>query len=256
MDELVDLTGRVALVTGGNGGIGLGMAEGLVLAGASVAVCGRNEDKNERAVEHLRTLRPDVEVSSIIADVGVESDVIEAVDRTVEQFGRLDACIANAGISSASPVLQLSLEEWRRIMAVNLDGAFLTLREAARVMVDRGDGGALVAVSSTSSVHGAPANAHYAASKAGVLALVRSMAVGLARDRIRVNALVPGWTLTELTEVGYQHDKFREATIRRTPVRRWGEPSDFRAIAPYLCDPTNLFHTGDSITIDGGYTVY
>ena len=256
MDELVDLTGRVALVTGGNGGIGLGMAEGLVLAGASVAVCGRNEDKNERAVEHLRTLRPDVEVSAVVADVGVESDVIEAVDRTVEQFGRLDACIANAGVSSAAPVLQLSLEEWRRIMAVNLDGAFLTLREAARAMVDRGDGGALVAVSSTSSVHGAPANAHYAASKAGVLALVRSMAVGLARERIRVNALVPGWTLTELTEVGYQHQKFREATTKRTPARRWGEPSDFRAIAPYLCDPTNHFHTGDSVTIDGGYTVF
>jgi len=256
MDELVDLTGRVALVTGGNGGIGLGMAEGLVLAGASVAVCGRNDDKNERAVEHLRTLRADVEVLPIVADVGVESDVIEAVERTVEHFGRLDACIANAGISSAAPVLQLSLEEWRRIMAVNLDGAFLTLREAARVMVERGDGGALVAVSSTSSIHGAPANAHYAASKAGVLALVRSMAVGLARERIRVNALVPGWTLTELTEVGYRHDTFRDATTRRTPVRRWGEPSDFRAIAPYLCDPTNQFHTGDSVTIDGGYTVF
>lgn len=256
MDELVDLTGRVALVTGGNGGIGLGMAEGLVLAGASVAVCGRNPQKNEHAVERLRALRADAEVLPVVADVAVEADVVDMVARTVEHFGRLDACVANAGVSSAVPVLQLSLEEWRRIMAVNLDGVFLTLREAAKAMVDRNDGGALVAVSSTSSMHGAPANAHYASSKAGVLALVRSMAVALARDRIRVNALVPGWTLTELTEVGYQHDRFRDATIRRTPVRRWGEPSDFRAVAPYLCDPTNLFHTGDSVTIDGGYTVF
>ena len=187
-----DLTGQVALVTGGNGGIGLGMAEGLVLAGASVAICGRNTDKLDAAVEHLHRLRPDAQVEAFRCDVAVESDVADVVGFTVDRFGRLDACVANAGISGDASILDLGLDEWRRVMSVNLDGVFLTLREAARQMVAQGEGGALVAVSSTSSEHGAPRNAHYAASKAGVLALVRSMAVALARERIRANSLVPG----------------------------------------------------------------
>lgn len=251
-----DLSGQVALVTGGNGGIGLGMAEGLVLAGASVAVCGRNLDKLAAAVEHLRGLRRGAHVEGFRCDISVERDVIDVVETTVATFGRLDSCVANAGISGDAPILDMSLEEWRRVMAVNLDGVFLTLREAARRMVTQGDGGALVAVSSTSSEHGAPRQAHYATSKAGVLALVRSMAVGLARHGIRANSLVPGWTLTDLTEVGYRYDKFREATISRTPVRRWGTPEDFRTVAAFLCDRRSSFHTGDEVTIDGGYTVF
>lgn len=251
-----DLSGQVALVTGGNGGIGLGMAEGLVLAGASVAICGRNPDKVDAAVEHLSAMCDGAAVAGFRADVSVEADVVDVVAATVERFGRLDACVANAGISGDSSILDLSLEEWRRVMAVNLDGVFLTLREAARQMVDQGDGGALVAVSSTSSEHGAPRQAHYATSKAGILALVRSMAVALARHGIRANSLVPGWTLTELTELGYGYDKFREATISRTPVRRWGQPEDFRAVAAFLCDRRATFHTGDEVTLDGGYTVF
>lgn len=253
---MIDLSGRVALVTGGNGGIGLGMAEGLVLAGAAVAICGRNVDKVDAAVEHLHRLSPDAEVEGFRCDVAVESEVADLIGYTVDRFGRLDACVANAGISGDASVLDMTLDEWRRVMSVNLDGVFLTLREAARQMVDQGDGGALVAVSSTSSVHGAPRQAHYASAKAGVLALVRSMAVALARHGIRANSLVPGWTLTELTAAGYEYDKFRDATIARTPVRRWGEPEDFRSVAAFLCDPTNVFHTGDEVTLDGGYTVF
>ena len=251
-----DLSGQVALVTGGNGGIGLGMAEGLVLAGAAVAICGRSTEKLDAAVEHLHRLRPDAQVEAYRCDVSVESDVADVVGFTVDRFGRLDSCVANAGISGHVGVLDLTLEEWRRVMAVNLDGVFLTLREAARQMVDQGDGGALVAVSSTSSEHGAPLQAHYATSKAGVLALVRSMAVGLARHRIRANSLVPGWTLTELTAAGYEYDRFRDATIARTPARRWGRPEDFRTVAAFLCDRRNVFHTGDEVTLDGGYTVF
>ena len=251
-----DLTGQVALVTGGNGGIGLGLAEGLVLAGASVAISGRNQDKTAAALEHLDRLVPGAPVVGFVADVAVESDVVSLVRQTVEHFGRLDSCVANAGTSADSAILDLSLDQWRSVMSVNLDGVFLTLREAARQMVEQGGGGALVAVSSTSSEHGAPRNAHYAASKAAVQALVRSMAVALARERIRANSLVPGWTLTDLTAAGYAYDKFRENTIRRTPVRRWGEPADFRTVAPFLCDRRNLFHTGDEVTLDGGYTVY
>lgn len=251
-----DLAGQVALVTGGNGGIGLGMAEGLVLAGADVAICGRNQDKVDAAVAQLRALRGDVRVEGLRCDVGVEAEVVTLVQDVVERFGRLDSCVANAGISGDAPVLDMSLDEWRRVMSVNLDGVFVTLREAGRQMVEQGDGGALVAVSSTSSEHGAPRNAHYAASKAAVLALVRSMAVALARHGIRANSLVPGWTLTELTAAGYEYDRFREATVGRTPARRWGQPEDFRTVAPFLCDRRNVFHTGDEVTIDGGYTVF
>lgn len=251
-----DLTGQVALVTGGGGGIGLGMAEGLVLAGASVAICGRSTDKLDAAVEHLHRLRADAQVEAFRCDVSVESEVVDLVGFTVDRFGRLDSCVANAGISGDAAILDLSLEEWRRVMSVNLDGVFLTLREAARQMVAQGDGGALVAVSSTSSEHGAPRQAHYATSKAGILALVRSMAVALARHRIRANSLVPGWTLTELTAAGYEYDKFRDATISRTPARRWGQPEDFRSVAAFLCDRRNVFHTGDEVTMDGGYTVF
>ena len=251
-----DLTGQVALVTGGNGGIGLGMAEGLVLAGASVAICGRNAEKTGAAVEHLRSLVDGARVEGYRCDVAIERDVIDTVATVVAEFGRLDSCVANAGVSGDAALLDMSLDQWRAVTSVNLDGVFVTLREAARQMVDQGGGGALVAVSSTSSEHGAPRQAHYAASKAGVLALVRSMAVGFARHRIRANSLVPGWTLTDLTEAGYQYDKFRDNTIRRTPVRRWGTPADFRAVAPFLCDPRLEFHTGDEVTIDGGYTVF
>lgn len=256
MYQPFDLSGRTALVTGGNGGIGLGMAEGLVLAGAAVAICGRDEEKLDAAVEHLHRLRPDAQVEAYRCDVSVESQVADVIGYTVDRFGRLDSCVANAGISGDRPVLDLSLDEWRRIMSVNLDGAFLTLREAARQMVEQGEGGALVAVSSTSSIHGAPRQAHYAAAKAGVLALVRSLAVALARHRVRANSLVPGWTLTELTAPGYAFDKFRDATIARTPVRRWGRPEDFRSVAPFLCDRRLEFHTGDAVTLDGGYTVF
>lgn len=251
-----DLSGQVALVTGGNGGIGLGMAEGLVLAGAAVAICGRDPDKLDAAVERLGALAPDAQVAGFRADIAIESDVVDLVAATVDRFGRLDSCVANAGISGDSAILDMSLDEWRRVMSVNLDGVFLTLREAARRMVGQGEGGALVAVSSTSSEHGAPRQAHYATSKAGVLALVRSMAVALARHDIRANSLVPGWTLTELTRAGYGYDKFREATIARTPVRRWGRPEDFHTVAAFLCDRRNVFHTGDEVTLDGGYTVF
>jgi NAD(P)-dependent dehydrogenase (short-subunit alcohol dehydrogenase family) len=141
-------------------------------------------------------------------------------------------------------------------MAVNLDGVFLTFREAARQMIAQGEGGALVATSSTSAIHGAPVTSNYATSKAGVLAFVRSCAVAWARHGIRVNAVIPGWVRTDMSAGGYADERFRDITTRRTPVRRWGEPDDFRAVAAYLCDKANTFHTGDTLVLDGGYTVF
>lgn len=250
----IDLTGQVAVVTGGNGGIGFGFAEGVAAAGADVAVWARDAGKSADAVDRLTALG--VRANAVACDVTDEASVADAVSSTVAQLGRIDICVANAGTSGLGTLQDLSLEEWRRVMAVNLDGAFLTMRDCARQMIDQGDGGAMVGISSTSAVHGAPANPHYAASKTALLGLVRSSAVGLARHGIRVNAVLPGWTRTELAEGGYQDDRFREVTTKRTPVRRWANGEDYRSLAAYLCDRSIDFHTGDTITFDGGYTVF
>jgi NAD(P)-dependent dehydrogenase (short-subunit alcohol dehydrogenase family) len=250
-----DLRGHCALVTGGNSGIGLGMALGLAGAGADVAVWGTNPAKNEAAAERLAATG--VRVHTEVCDVADEAAQVAAYARTIDALGKLDSVFANAGVSGGVPsVLDLTTEEWRRVMAVNLDGAFVTLREGARHMVARGEGGALVAVGSTSSIHGAPHQPHYAVAKTGLLGLVRAMAVGMARHRIRVNALLPGWTDTDLLAPGKGNERFVEATVGRTPVRRWADPSEFGAVAVYLADPALTFHTGDSVVVDGGYTVF
>jgi NAD(P)-dependent dehydrogenase (short-subunit alcohol dehydrogenase family) len=251
------LAGQVAVVTGGNGGIGLGMAQGLAAAGADVAIWARDEAKSEAASAGLRKAHPDGRTfPTFPCDVADPDSVVRALESTVGALGRVDTCVANAGTSSRAPFLDLTLEEWRRVMAVNLDGVFVTLQAAARQMVTQGEGGALVAVASTAAVHGAPVTAHYAAAKTGVLGLVRSAAVALARHRIRVNAVLPGWTVTDLARGGYDDERFRAATTSRTPVRRWAEPSEFGAVAAYLGDKAHLFHTGDAVCVDGGYTVF
>jgi NAD(P)-dependent dehydrogenase (short-subunit alcohol dehydrogenase family) len=254
------LDGHVAVVTGGNRGIGLGLAEGLVAAGATVALWARDEARNAEACGHLDKLGGGVEggrrALGVRCDVSDEAQVAEAMRRTLAETGKVDSLFANAGVGGVAPFVDMSFAEWRRVMAINLDGAFLTLREAARHLVERGEGGSLVAISSVSAVHGAPNMEHYAASKTAILALVRGLAVELARHRVRCNAILPGWTETEMLEPGRSNQRWVDATIRRTPVRRWGVPSDFRDIAAYLADPAPVFHTGDSIVIDGGYTVF
>jgi NAD(P)-dependent dehydrogenase (short-subunit alcohol dehydrogenase family) len=258
---VVDLRGRTFVVTGGNGGIGLGMAEGIAQAGGSVSVWGRDTAKNAAAVEALSRIIADVGSEALatahICDVSDEEQVIDVMGRTVAEHGRLDGLFANAGRSgTGTPFTELSLAEWREVMAVNLDGVFLTLREAAKVLVEQGTGGSLVAVSSTSAVHGAAGNETYGTAKTALNGLVRALAVGLARHRIRVNSLLPGWTITDLASRGYHNDVFRTATIKRTPVRRWADPSEFRAVGAFLADPRQTYHTGQEVCVDGGYTVY
>jgi NAD(P)-dependent dehydrogenase (short-subunit alcohol dehydrogenase family) len=251
---MFDLTGRVAVVTGGNGGIGLGMARALAEAGADVALWGRNGEKNEQAVAELATSGR--RASSFICDVADEDRVVEALAATIAEMGRVDTMIANAGIGIGGPITDMSLETWRRVMAVNLDGAFLCLRGAARHMIERGEGGSLIGVASTSAIHGAPANEAYSASKAGLCALVRGLAVELARHKIRCNTIMPGWTETDLTEPLQGWQKFVDTTTKRTPVRRWGTPADMGPTAVFLADPTVEFHTGDTVVVDGGYTIF
>ena len=251
--SLTDLSGRVAVVTGGNGGIGLGIAEALCAAGAKVAIWARNETKSNDAVAAL-TARGGHAIG-VRCNIADEGEVSAAMTQTLDAFGYVDVLFANAGINRKTPFLQMTFAEWREVMAINLDGAFLCTREAARHMVSRGEGGALVIVSSISARYGAPTMQHYAATKAALVSLSNSLAVELAHHRIRCNALLPGWTDTDMSDEWLDDPRFVDAVTRRTPTRRWGVPADYAAIATYLADPTLMFHTGDTITIDGGYTV-
>ncbi|HAN89954.1 MAG TPA: 2-deoxy-D-gluconate 3-dehydrogenase [Erythrobacter sp.] len=253
-----DLTGKAAVVTGGNGGIGLGMAEGLAAAGADVAIWGRNADKNAAALERLKAHGTRVEALEV--DVADEQAVVDAMAESLSRLGRIDSCIANAGVGGGAPLIEQTTEQWRKVTAVNLDAVFWTFREAARHMVARAEqgdkGGSLLVTSSVSAIHGAPQNQAYAATKAGVLAMVRGTAVELARHGIRANAILPGWIATEMTERLQNWDAFNDKAIGRVPMRRWGEGEDFAGMAVYFASDASKFHTGDSVVIDGGYSIF
>lgn len=253
-----DLTGKAAVITGGNGGIGLGMAEGLAAAGADIAIWGRNADKNAAALERLKAHGTRVEALEV--DVADEQAVVDAMAESLSRLGRIDSCIANAGVGGGAPLIEQTTEQWRKVTAVNLDAVFWTFREASKHMVTRAEsgdkGGSLLVTSSVSAIHGAPQNQAYAATKAGVLAMVRGTAVELARYGIRANAVLPGWIATDMTERLQNWDAFNEKAIRRVPMRRWGEGEDFAGIAVYFASDASKFHTGDSVVIDGGYSIF
>jgi len=252
---MFDLTGTVALVTGGNGGIGLGMAEGLAAAGASVAVWGTNPAKNAAAVERLRGFGADAE--AFVCDVGDEAQVREVFEATVARFGKVDACFANAGVGTRGTRFEeMTLEEWKAILRVNLDGVFLTLREAVRHLRSREVPGSLVVTSSIASVFGMPRGEHYAATKAGVSSMARALAVEYGRYGIRANAVLPGWIETAMTEPLFGNERFESAVKARIPLGRWGRPEDFAGIAVYLASDASRYHTGDTIVVDGGYRVF
>lgn len=250
-----DLTGKVVLVTGGNGGIGLGFAEGCAQAGADIVIWGTSAAKTATAVERLRARGARVE--GLEVDVTDESAVADGFARSVAAFGRIDACFANAGVIGGAPsFMELGLEEWRRVLRVNLDGAFLTLREAARHMTLRGGGGSLVVTASVAGLEGAARNEHYGASKGAVVSMMRGIASELGRDGIRCNAILPGWVESDMTGALFANPRFQDRVLPRVPLRRWGRPEDFSGIAVYLASDASSFHTGDCIVIDGGYTIF
>ena len=252
-----NLQGKVALVTGGNSGIGLGMARALAQAGASVAIWGTSEQKNEAARAELAALG--VPVLALHCDVGDEVGVDAAFAQTVETLGRVDACFANAGVSGkggAPSFTQMSTEEWNRVMRVNLDGAFFTLRAAARHMVARGGGGSLVGTASLAAIEGAARSEHYAATKGGLVSMMRALTVEFARYGIRANSILPGWIETDMTAKSIGNDKFAANVMPRIPMRRWGKGDDFGGIAVYLSSDASTYHTGDTFLIDGGYALF
>ncbi len=259
MDNLFDLTGKVALVTGGNGGIGLGMAEGLAKHGASVVIWGTSAAKNEAAVAQLSTHGGTVR--SAIVDVSDEAAVKAGMADILHEFGRIDQAIANAGIGqSRRDMFDISIDDFKKLESINVHGVFATLREAARHMIERGAagdrGGSLVGIASTAAVHGAARNEHYGATKGAVISMCRAMAVELARHAITVNSILPGWIRSDMTAPMQANDKFNERVIGRVPMGGWGDGADFAGIAVYLASKASRFHTGDSLVIDGGYTIY
>jgi NAD(P)-dependent dehydrogenase (short-subunit alcohol dehydrogenase family) len=253
-----DLRGHRAVITGGNGGIGLGMAKALLASGASVSIWGSRADKTESARTQLVQACGDANrVHAVVCDVGDESQVEQTFAASAAALGGVDSCFANAGVSGKGvTVLDMDLAEFRRVQRVNVEGVFLTFRAAARYMVEQGSGGSLIATASTAAIEGAARNSHYGASKGAVTAYVRALAVELARYRIRVNAILPGWIATEMTEASMHNPRFAEAVMPRIPARRWGHIDDFGGVAVYLASAASGYTTGEQFTIDGGYTKF
>ncbi|TMJ71892.1 MAG: SDR family oxidoreductase [Alphaproteobacteria bacterium] len=251
-----DLTGKVALVTGGNSGIGLGMARALAQAGADVAIWGTNAKKNAAAKSELAAGAR--KVVALECDVSDEKAVDAAFAETLSKLGRIDGCFANAGVSGrgTASFLEMSSEEWRRVLKVNLDGAFFTFRAAARHMVARGGGGVLVGTASLAAIEGAPRSEHYAATKGGMISMIRALAVEFARHGVRANAILPGWIETDMTANAIGNEKFANNVLPRIPTRRWGTGDDFGGIAVYLMSSASAYHTGDTFLIDGGYALF
>jgi 2-deoxy-D-gluconate 3-dehydrogenase len=248
-----DLGGKVAIVTGGNGGIGLGMARGLAGAGAAVAIVGRNEAKSDAAAAELR--QSGARAISVVADVTDASAVAEMVARTVRELGRIDILVNNAGINIRKAPHALDLAEWDSVIKTNLTSAFLCSQAAYPAMKAAG-GGKIINIGSMMSIFGASFAPAYAASKGGIVQFTRSCAVAWAADNIQVNAVLPGWIDTDLTKRARQEiDGLHDKVLARTPAARWGAIADFAGIAVFLASPASDFVTGTAIPVDGGFSV-
>lgn len=254
-----NLQGKVALVTGGNRGIGFGMAQALAQSGADVAIWGTNAARNEEAAAALAA--EGVNAAAWQVDVSNEDEVVAAMADVASTMGRIDAVFANAGIGYGAPsFVEMTTEVYRKVLAVNLDGVFWTLREACRHMVERaqaGDpGGSLVGLASLAAIEGAARNEAYAATKGAVISMIKSIAVEHARYGVRANAILPGWIATDMTAGAQASAAFADKVIPRIPARRWGQPDDFGGVAVYLASDASAYHSGDLFVIDGGYAIF
>ncbi|HYE93963.1 MAG TPA: glucose 1-dehydrogenase [Terriglobales bacterium] len=250
---MFDLKDKVAVVTGGNGGIGLGMARGLARAGAHVVVAARNEEKSAAAVREIA--RVGGHASAVAVDVADEGSVTRLVDTVKDRQGRLDILINNAGINIRKPVHELTLAEWRLVIDTNLTSAYLCCH-AAYPLFKAAGGGKIINIGSMMSIFGASFAPAYAASKGGIVQLTKATAVAWAPDNIQVNAVLPGWIDTELTQnARKQVQGLHESVLSRTPAGRWGTIDDMEGIAVFLASPASDFVTGTAIPVDGGYAI-
>ena len=250
---MFDLKGRVAVVTGGNGGIGLGMARGLARAGAHVVIAARNAEKSAAAVKELA--RVGGQGSTATVDVADEASVTALIDGVKSRQGRLDILINNAGMNIRKPVHELSLAEWRQVIDTNLTSAFV-LSQAAYAEMKKAGGGKIINIGSMMSIFGASFAPAYAASKGGIVQLTKATAVAWATDNIQVNAVLPGWIDTELTQNARKEVKgLHDSVLARTPAGRWGTIDDMEGIAVFLASAASDFVTGTAIPVDGGYAI-
>jgi len=249
--NLFDLTGRVAVVTGGNGGIGLGMAKGLAVSGAAVVVAARNPDKSAAAVAELKALGG--KSAFVALDVADAASCRATVGEVLDRFGRLDILVNNAGMSIRKPAETYELDEWLLVLNTNLTGAFVLCQAAFAPMKAQG-GGKIINIGSMMSIFGGAYAAPYSTSKGGIVQLTKSLATAWAKDNIQVNAVLPGWIDTELTRrAREQVHGLNERVLARTPAGRWGVPDDLAGIAAFLASPASDFVTGAAIPVDGGY---
>ena len=251
--RLFDLDGRVAIVTGGNGGIGLGLARGLADAGANIAIVGRNETKSKAAVDDLAARG--VKAASVVADVTDKEAVARMVESVTAEFGRIDILINNAGINVRKPPHALAIEEWESVIDTNLTSAFLCSKAVYPAM-KAARGGKIINIGSMMSIFGASFTPAYAASKGGIVQFTRACACAWATDNIQANAILPGWIDTDLTErARAEVSGLNERVLARTPAARWGTIDDFAGIAVFLSSAASDFVTGAAIPVDGGFSV-
>jgi 2-dehydro-3-deoxy-D-gluconate 5-dehydrogenase len=251
--ELFGLKGKVAIVTGGNGGIGLGMARGLADAGADIAVVGRNEEKSKAAVADLEARG--VKAVAVATDVTDKEAVGRMVERVKSELGRIDILVNNAGINIRKPPHAIELEEWSSVIDTNLTSAFLCSKAVHAAMKAAG-GGKVINIGSMMSIFGASFAPAYAASKGGIVQFTRACACAWAADNIQANAILPGWIDTDLTKRARSEiDGLHNKVLARTPAARWGAIDDFAGIAVFLASPASDFVTGTAIPIDGGFSV-
>ena len=256
--SLFDLSGKVALITGGNSGIGLGFATGVAKQGADVCIWGSNSEKNAAALGELAQF--DTKLHAIQCDVTKEDAVEKSFAETLEVFGRVDSCFANAGVARSGRFEELSTEDWHYVLDVNLNGLFFTLRSAAKNMKQRSEsgepGGRLIGTASLGALMGMAKVEAYAASKGAVISIMQALAIEYARHGVTANSILPGHIETAMTEKNYRNEKFANAILPRIPANRWGDKSDFEGIAAYLMSDASSYHTGESFLIDGGFFLY
>jgi NAD(P)-dependent dehydrogenase (short-subunit alcohol dehydrogenase family) len=249
--NLFDLTGKVALVTGANSGLGFGFAEGLARAGSDLVIWGRRQDANDRAAEKLRAFGVKVHAQSV--DVADEASIVAGVSEALAVMGKIDTVVANAGIASQKPFIEMDAETYHALIIVNQHGVVFTLREVAKHMVNRGEGGSLILCGSGSIFQGVPTMTHYGAAKGALNAMAKGIAAELGPHGIRCNVIAPGFIITEMTmadpAVG---EMIAEMVAAKAPMGRAGQPDDLWGAVVYLASDLSRYHTGDTLIVDGG----
>jgi len=246
------LEGKVAIVTGGNGGIGRGIAIGLADAGADIVIAARNEEKTSRVVDEIKVIGR--RCLGVRCDVQKREDIRTTIENTLKEFGTVNILVNNAGISRGGPPQSIPEETWDDVVDTNLKTVFLFSQAVHPALVAAG-GGKIVNIGSEYSIFGSAFALPYAASKGGVIQLTKSLAVAWAGDNIQVNAIIPGWVRTDMTAPIFSIEPFYKTIVQRTPAGRFAEPEEMAGAAVFLASEASDFITGQSIPVDGGYSV-